>query len=75
MYGATLLFPNDEMNYAVAATTWGNLLACPSYENQKTLDVIRAFGKKTWGKYGGEPVGAYPFSGPTPKEPAEPNAS
>ena len=28
MYGATLLFPNDEMPYDVAAATWTNLLAC-----------------------------------------------
>jgi Protein of unknown function (DUF3105) len=71
MYGATLFFPNDDMNYAVAATTWGNLLLCPSWENEKTLDVIRAFGKETWGKHGGEPVDAFPFEGPTPADPEE----
>lgn len=72
MYGATLLFPNTEMNYAVAATTWTNLLACAGWEGQKTLDAIRAFGRETWGKYGGEPVFAFKFTGPTPAEPEQP---
>jgi hypothetical protein len=71
MYGATLLFPNDRMPYEVAATTWTNLLGCPSYEGAATLDAIRAFGKATWGRYGGEPVEAFTFTGPTPVEPAE----
>lgn len=69
MYGATLLFPNGEMPYAVAATTWTNLLGCPEYKGAATLDAIRAFGKATWGKYGGEPVYAFTFTGPTPREP------
>lgn len=71
MYGATLLFPNDEMEFAVAATAWGNLLACASYDTQETADVIRAFGKQMWGKHGGEPVEAFPFEGPTPADPEE----
>ena len=71
MYGATLLFPNDEMPYEVAATTWTNILGCPKYEGAATLDAIRAFGKETWGKYGGEPVYAFTFTGPTPREPEE----
>ena len=70
MYGATLLFPNEEMPYQVAATTWTNLLGCPTYEGAATLDAIRAFGKATWGKYGGEPAEAFTFTGPTPAEPA-----
>jgi hypothetical protein len=70
MYGATLLFPNERMPYAVAATTWTNLLGCPTYEGAATLDAIRAFGKATWGKYGGEPAEYFPFTGPTPAEPA-----
>jgi hypothetical protein len=69
MYGATLLFPNDKMPYEVAATTWTNLLGCPSYKGDVTLDAIRAFGKATWGKYGGEPAEYFPFTGPTPAEP------
>ena len=56
MYGATLLFPNDKMPYAVAATTWSNMLGCPEYKGAITLDAIRAFGKETWGRYGGEPA-------------------
>jgi Protein of unknown function (DUF3105) len=71
MYGASLLFPNDEMVYDVAATTWTNLLACREYKGAATLDAIRAFGKETWGKYGGEPVFAFKFTGPTPSEPDE----
>jgi hypothetical protein len=69
MYGAALLFPNDEMPYEVAATTWTNMLVCPAYKGSITLDAIRAFGKATWGKYGGEPVAAFKFTGPTPAEP------
>jgi hypothetical protein len=69
MYGATLLFPNDEMVYQVAATTWTNLMGCPTYKGAATLDAIRAFGKETWGKYGGEPAEAFPFTGPTPADP------
>lgn len=69
MYGATLLFPNPEMPYAVAATTWTNLLGCPTYKGAATLDAIRAFGKETWGKYGGEPVEGFTFTGPTPADP------
>lgn len=69
MYGGTLFFPNPDMNYAVAATTWTNMLGCPEYKGQATLDAIRAFGKETWGKYGGEPVNAFGLKGPTPTEP------
>jgi hypothetical protein len=74
MYGATLLFPNKTMPYKVAATTWTNLIGCPEWKGQKTLDAIRAFGRQTWGKYGGEPVFAFKFTGPTPAEPEEPEA-
>jgi hypothetical protein len=75
MYGGTLLFPNYLMNFAVAATTWTNILSCPGWEKQKTIDAIRAFGKATWGKYGGEPVEDFPVEGPTPRNPEEPEAS
>jgi len=71
MYGATLLFPNKTMPYQVAATTWTNLIGCPDYKGSITLDAIRAFGKETWGKYGGEPVFGFKFTGPTPSEPEE----
>lgn len=70
MYGATLLFPNNRMPYEVAATTWTNMLGCPTYKGAATLDAIRAFGKATWGRYGGEPVQAFTFTGPTPVEPS-----
>ena len=69
MYGATLLFPNDNMPYEVAATTWRNLLGCNEWKGSITLDAIRAFGKETWGKDGREPVTGFPFTGPTPEEP------
>lgn len=68
LYGATLLFPNDNMPYEVAATTWRNLLGCNEYKGAITLDAIRDFGKQTWGK-GREPVEGFPFTGPTPVEP------
>jgi hypothetical protein len=71
MYGATLLFPNDKMPYEVAATTWTNLIGCREYKGAITLDAIRAFGRLTWGKYGGEPVEAFTFTGPTPAKPDE----
>lgn len=70
MYGATLLFPNDSMSYEVAAVTWTNLLGCKEYKGAVTLDAIRDFGKATWGRYGGEPVNAFTFTGPTPETPA-----
>lgn len=69
MYGAALLFPNENMPYEVAATTWTNLIGCNEYKGAITLDAIRDFGKATWGKFGGEPVNAFPFTGPTPAEP------
>jgi hypothetical protein len=69
MYGGTLLFPNDNMDYAVAATTWTNLMGCRKYKGEATLNAIRAFGKATWGRYGGEPANAFSLKGPTPLEP------
>lgn len=73
MYGATLLFPNGKMPYDVAATTWTNLIGCKTYKGAITLDAIRAFGRETWGKYGGEPVEGFTFTGPTPAKPDEPS--
>jgi hypothetical protein len=69
MYGGTLFFPNPNMDYAVAAATWTNLLGCNEYRGAATLDAIRDFGKATWGRYGGEPVNAFGLKGPTPLEP------
>ncbi len=65
LYGGTLLFPNSNMDYAVAATTWTNLLGCNEYKGAVTLDAIRDFGKATWGRYGGEPVNGFAISGPS----------
>jgi len=70
MYGGTLLFPNENMDYEVAATTWTNLMGCPTYKGDITLDAIRDFGKATWGRYGGESVTAFSLKGPTPVEPS-----
>ncbi len=70
MYGGALLFPNENMDYEVAATTWTNLIGCPEYKGDITLDAIRDFGKATWGRYGGEPANAFSLKGPTPLEPA-----
>ena len=64
MYGGALLFPNDNMEYAVAATAWTKLLGCPEYKGAITLDAIRDFGKEEWGKYGGEPVNGFSIKGP-----------
>jgi len=75
MYGATLLFADDEIQYAVAAVTWSNFLGCTTVEGQKTFDALRLFGKATWGKYGNEPVEDFPFEGPTPRNPEEPEES
>jgi hypothetical protein len=70
MYGGTLLFPNSNMDYEVAATTWTNLMGCDEYKGAITLDAIRAFGKATWGQYGNEPPTAFGLKGqPTPLEP------
>ncbi len=69
MYGGALLFPNDKMPYAVAATTWTNLMGCNEFKGAITLDAIRDFGRKTWDS-AEEPAVAFPFTGPTPKEPS-----
>lgn len=71
MYGGTLFFPNNSMDFAVTATTWTNGLYCTAWERAATLEAIRAFGKATWGKYGDEPVKKFPVEGPTPAEPEE----
>jgi hypothetical protein len=55
MYGATLLFPNDEMPYDVAVTAWTQLVGCDKYEGAPTLDVIRDFRDQYLGQ-GPEPV-------------------
>lgn len=71
MYGGVLLFPDDEMQWALAVTSWENFLGCPGYSGPPVLDAVRAFAKSTWGQSGSEPVDAYPVEGPTPVEPDE----
>lgn len=72
MYGGALLYPDPTMSYAIAATTWTNLLGCRRYREYATLLAITAFGQATWGRYGGEPVGTFPPTVPTPAEPGAP---
>ena len=65
MYGGTLLFPNPDMPYMVAVTTWANLMGCRSH-SEATLVAIEAFGNATWGRFGGEPVTGLMPTAPTP---------
>jgi hypothetical protein len=68
MYAGALIFPNGEMPFDVAATTWTNLLGCEEFRGSATLDAIRAFGRATWGRFGGEGLGV--ISGPSPASPS-----
>jgi len=61
-YSGSLLFPNPDMPYAVAATSWTNLIGCKAYEGQKTIDAIRAFAVEHHGD-APEPIDLFP---PTP---------
>lgn len=38
-----LFFPNPEMKWEVAASAWTQLIGCPGYEGQATLDALRNF--------------------------------
>jgi len=70
MYGGTLLFPNPDMPYDVAATTWGNLLGCQDYRGEATLDAVRLFGFEHWGQ-APEPVEGFgPLDEATPGTPS-----
>jgi len=62
VYSAALLFPNPDMPYAAAATSWRNLIGCPTWRGEKTLDAIRAFGVAHWGQ-GREPMSGFPALG------------
>jgi len=69
-YSAALLFPNPDMPYAAAATSWRSLIGCPEWKGQKTLDAIRAFGVAHWGR-GREPMAGFPaLSGPSFGDPS-----
>lgn len=72
LYKGVLLFPNENMDYEVAVTSWRNLMGCATYKGAITLDAIRDFGKAHWG-HGREPVTGFGFSepGPTPLQPEE----
>ncbi len=75
MYSGALLFPYSEMPYAVAATTWTNLIGCKKYEGGKTIDTIRDFGVEHWGT-APEGVDFFgPLDGPTPVEPSDASSS
>lgn len=45
-----VFFPNPDMEYAVAASAWTNLLTCETYEGEKTLTALRAFRDQYRGK-------------------------
>lgn len=68
LYGASLLFPNENMPYAVAATGWRSLIGCNEFKGEITLDALRDFAKQRWG-HGREGAEGFPFTGPTPVEP------
>lgn len=38
-----IMFPNPDQPFAVAATAWRQLMGCPTYEGQATLDALRNF--------------------------------
>lgn len=61
-YSGALLFRNADMPYAVAATSWTNLIGCKTFEGQKTIDAIRAFGEAHYSD-APEPIDLFP---PTP---------
>ena len=76
MYGATLLFPNDNMPYEVAATTWTNLLGCTDLQRR---GHARRDPRLRQGRPGASTAASrsngFPFTGPTPAEPDELAAS
>jgi hypothetical protein len=53
--GGVLLFPNADMPYAVAATSWTRLIGCERYRGAATLDAIRDF-RDLYRGQGPEPV-------------------
>lgn len=66
IYGGALLFPNPDMPYPIAATTWTNLIGCSADDPSAALSAISAFARATWGRYGGEPVSGISADSPTP---------
>jgi hypothetical protein len=54
-----LLYPNTtNMPYAVAATAWGHVLGCKTF-NQRIFDALRAF-RLTYTNQGPEQLGTGP---------------
>jgi len=49
MFSGALMFPNPDMPFDVAMTSWQNLLGCDTYEGAATLDAIRSFGIEKFG--------------------------
>jgi len=63
-YSGALLFPNPDMPYAVAATTWTNLIGCEQFKGAKTIDAIRGWAAVHYDK-APEPLDLFPpISGP-----------
>ena len=71
MYSAALFFPNPDMPYKVAVTTWQNLLGCKQYRGAATMDAIRAFGIEKFGDAPEDFTGFGPLTGPTPATPGQ----
>ena len=70
-FSAALLFPNSDMPYAVAATAWTALIACPEYQGDRTLKAIAAWAAENFGQ-APEPVDIFPpLTGPSFAEPGE----
>lgn len=42
-FDGIMLFPNPEMPYEVAATSWTQMIGCDSYEGRATIDALRNF--------------------------------
>ena len=72
MYSGTLLFPNRRCRMRRRPPPGPTCSAARPIRGAATLDAIRAFGKATWGHYGGEPVDEFgPLTGPNPTDPKQ----
>ena len=71
MYSAALLFPNPDMPYRVAVTTWQNVIGCKQYRGAATMDAIRAFGIEKFGDAPEDFTAFGPLTGPTPATPGQ----
>ena len=75
MYGATLLFPNEEMPYAVAATTWTNLIGCKALQGRRSRSTRSAPSARRPGavrRRAGERLRLHRADPGEPEEPARP---